>query len=145
MAMAANATQVIISAPTDGCGVFGENDPLTLLNARTSPFSVILPHVSALMPEITLRFGEPLRKTLGVRRMRLTLPGQATVRDMLDALAAQFPDFEAAFRGDDLGRAYPYVVFVNGRPVTPPHFDTAPLHDGDVVYLVLPVVGGCCG
>lgn len=94
------------------------------------------------MMQITLRFGEPLRKTLGVRRMTLDLADNATVEAMLATLRERFDAFESAFRGDALGRSFPYVVFINGRPVTPPHFSTTTLRDGDVVHIVLPVVGG---
>ncbi len=92
--------------------------------------------------EVTIRFGEPLRKAVGARRVTLHLPEKATLADLLTRLAATYPGFEAAFRGDDLGRANPYVVFLNGRPVTGPNFPHTSLHQGDVVHIVVPVVGG---
>ncbi len=92
--------------------------------------------------EITVRFGDPLRKTVGSRRIILSLPENATLADMLAALAESYPGFETAFRGDDLGREFPYIIFVRGRPVTQPHYESARLQQGDVVHIVMPVVGG---
>ncbi len=97
------------------------------------------------MPQITVRFGEPLRKTLGVRRLSLNLPDQASLADLLTHLAHAYPEFQASFQGEDLQRAYPYVLFINGRPITPPHYPTTYLNEGDIVHIVLPVVGGMHG
>lgn len=94
------------------------------------------------MPQITLRVGEPLRHTLGARRLTLILPEGATLADLLDHLTAAYPAFGPAFRGEDLGRDHPYLVFVNHRPVTAPNYETTPLHDHDTVHILLPVVGG---
>ena len=94
------------------------------------------------MPRITVKLGQPLSQTVGQRRLSLDLPAESTAATLLDALARRYPGFAEAFRGDDLGRETPYIFFLNSRPVTPPNFDAARLQDGDVVHLVLPVVGG---
>ncbi|HID34788.1 MAG TPA: MoaD/ThiS family protein [Anaerolineae bacterium] len=91
---------------------------------------------------IVIRFGEPLREAIGTRRVTLSLPGDATLADLLAYLARTYPGFETAFRGDDLGRNHPYILFLNGRPVTRPNYAQARLADGDAVHIVLPVVGG---
>ena len=91
---------------------------------------------------ITIRFGDPLRKAVGARRVTLSLSGDATLADLLVHLARTYPGFERAFRGDDLGRDHPYILFLNGRPVTRPNYAQARLADGDTVHIVLPVVGG---
>ena len=95
--------------------------------------------------DITLRFGEPLRKAVGVRRAALSMPANATVADLIATLIETYPGFQAAFRGDDLGRTFPYILFVNGRPVTQPNYEAVRLQDGDTVHIVMPVVGGAHG
>ncbi len=97
------------------------------------------------MPRITIKVGEPLRQILGQRRVSQELPQDATAADLLAVLAQCYPGFQEAFRGEEAGRAAPYIFFLNHRPVTPPHFDHTHLRDGDVVHLVLPVVGGAHG
>ena len=94
------------------------------------------------MPRITVKLGQPLRQVAGERRVTLDLPAESTASDLLDVLMQRYPGFAKAFRGDDLGRESPYIFFLNSRPVTPPNFDVTRLQDGDVVHLVLPVVGG---
>jgi len=94
------------------------------------------------MLRITVKFGVPLRSVIGRRRLALTLPEGALAVDLLAALERSHPGFAAAFRGDELGRETPYIFFLNSRPVTAPNIATARLHDGDVVHLLLPVVGG---
>lgn len=94
------------------------------------------------MLQITVKFGEPLRRVIGQRRVSFCLPDDATVNDLLASLAQRYAGFEAAFRGDDMGRLYPYIVFINGRPVTAANYGVARLQEKDIVHLVLPVVGG---
>ena len=98
-----------------------------------------------LMPRVTIKFGQPLSQTIGQRRITLDMPEGSTAADLLDELTQRYPGFRVAFRGDDLGRSSPYIFFLNSRPVTPPHFATTRLQEGDVVHLVLPVVGGAHG
>ncbi len=88
------------------------------------------------MLQIIVKFGEPLRRTTGQRRISLRLSDGATVDDLLALLVQRYPDFEAAFR------SYPYIIFINGRPVTAAHYNATRLQDGDIVHLALPVVGG---
>jgi len=97
------------------------------------------------MPQITVKFGQPLSRTIGQRRVLIDLPDGSTASDLLTLLAQRYPDFEQAFRGEALGRSAPYIFFLNSRPVTPPNFDATRLQEGDVVHLVLPVVGGSNG
>ncbi len=97
------------------------------------------------MLRVTVKVGEPLRQTIGQRRITIELPPQSTAADLLDALARDYPGFEEAFRGETLGRPSPYIFFLNSKPVTPPHYASTRLENGAVVHLVLPVVGGCHG
>ena len=97
------------------------------------------------MPQITVKFGQPLSLTIGQRRVTLDLPEGCTATGLLEELAQRYPGFDTAFRGENLGRSSPYIFFLDGRPVTPPNFDATRLQEGDVVHLVLPVVGGSHG
>ncbi len=94
------------------------------------------------MTRITVKFGEPLRSAVGRRRIEIDCLPEATIDDLLAELARQHPDFAAAWRGDALGREFPYILFRNGRPVTAPNYAATRLQEGDVMHLALPVVGG---
>ena len=94
------------------------------------------------MLRITVKFGDPLRQTIGQRRITLEMPEGSTASDLLTALQERYPDFEKAFNGDALGRVAPYIFFINHHPITPPNYAETALQDGDMVHLVLPVVGG---
>ena len=52
--------------------------------------------------------------------------------DVLARLAATYPPFETAFRGDAFGRLMPYQVFVNARLVPPGGEALRPVVDGDI-------------
>jgi molybdopterin converting factor subunit 1 len=68
------------------------------------------------------------REAAGTNRLETSLPAPATVKDLLEALAAQIPSL-ARTRG---------LVAVNQEYVTP----EATLNDGDEVALIPPVSGG---
>ena len=95
--------------------------------------------------KITVKLGAPLSQVVGEARVILSLSGDVTLAQVLDELRARYPDFEAGLRGKGLRIPQDrvlYTLFVNARPVS---FDDAaaiPLHDGDRVYLFLPVAGG---
>jgi sulfur carrier protein ThiS len=97
------------------------------------------------MQHITIKFGQPLSQSIGQRRITMDLPDHSSVADLLTLLAQRYPGFDQSFRGKALNRHAPYIFFLNGRPVTPPNYDITVLNDGDVVHLVLPVVGGSNG
>ena len=95
--------------------------------------------------KVPVKMGAPLSQVVGEARTSLVIPEGATVADLLDALRARYPDFEAGLRGKGLRGTLaqmPYTLFLNTRPVP---FDAAAgtaLRDGDRVYLFLPVAGG---
>lgn len=66
----------------------------------------------------------------GARRHQLSLPAPATVRDALDALAAQFPE---------LVQALPNCACAVGDDIVPRDHR---LVDGDALALLPPVSGG---
>ena len=92
---------------------------------------------------ITVRLGEPIRRLAGSILVPLDFDtDQVSVADVLDRLAAAYPGFDAALRGDDLGRPSPYQVFVNARRTPAGHEAQTLLASGDKVYVFLPAVGG---
>ena len=75
----------------------------------------------------------------------MAMPPEATLADVLTQLQARFPDFEAGLKGKGLRRPpgeYLYQLFVNARPVAFEDASERLLHDGDRIYLFLPVAGG---
>ncbi len=93
--------------------------------------------------QIMVRLGEPLWRAAGAMRLYLDFDeSDVTVADVLARLAASYPPFETAFRGDAFGRLMPYQVFVNARLVPPGGEALRPVVDGDKVYLFLPAIGG---
>ncbi len=93
--------------------------------------------------QIMVRLGEPLWRSAGAMRLYLDFgEGKVTVADVLTRLAATYPAFETAFRGDAFGRLMPYQVFVNARLVPLGDEALRLVVDGDKVYLFLPAIGG---
>jgi molybdopterin converting factor small subunit len=97
------------------------------------------------MARITVKLGAPLSQVVGESQIILSLSGEVTAADVLQALGAAYPDFEAGLQGKGLrvplDRVH-YSLFVNARPVSFEEAGTTPLKDGDRVYLFLPVAGG---
>ncbi len=92
---------------------------------------------------IAVRLGEPIRRVTGSILVLLDFDAaQVTLADVLARLAAGYPGFEAALRGDDLGRPSPYRVFVNARQAPAGQETQIVLADGDKVSIFLPAVGG---
>lgn len=93
--------------------------------------------------QITVRLGEPIRRLAGSILVSLDFDAdQVSVADVLARLAATYPGFDAALRGDALGRPSPYQIFVNARRTPAGHESLTPLVSGDKVYIFLPAVGG---
>ena len=91
---------------------------------------------------VTVRFGEPLRRAIGQYRVGIELPAAASVVDLLASLRRTYPEFAMRFRGDDLGHDHPYRIFVNHKLVAGSECENHELAEGDLVHIVLPVVGG---
>ncbi|HSN77440.1 MAG TPA: DNA-3-methyladenine glycosylase [Anaerolineae bacterium] len=93
--------------------------------------------------QITVRLGEPIRRLAGSIFVLLDFDAdQVSLADVLARLAASYPGFEAALRGDDLGRTSPYQIFVNARRAPSGSEAQTLLAPGDKVYIFLPAVGG---
>lgn len=94
---------------------------------------------------VTVRLGMPLRRVTGSRRIQLSLPVGATLKDLLDELSLRYEGFAASFAGEEIGHDDPFILIVNARPVTAPHYDQHLLQDNDKVHIILPVAGGARG
>ncbi len=93
--------------------------------------------------QITVRLGEPIRRLAGAIFLPLDFDAEpVSVADVLARLAASYPGFEAALRGDDLGRPSPYQIFVNARRTPAGSEAQTLLAPGDRVSVFLPAVGG---
>ncbi len=80
--------------------------------------------------QVTARFSGELVNQIGVARLSVTLPDDATVTDLVQHLSTQHP--AAAAR---LATAVPVIA---GRHVS----GTEPLANGQEVALILPIAGG---
>jgi len=95
--------------------------------------------------KVTVKLGAPLSQVVGEGKAILTLPEGTTVADLLDELRARYPDFEAGLRGKGLRKPLDqvlYSLFLNARPLPFEQAGETLLHDGDRIYLFLPVAGG---
>lgn len=82
------------------------------------------------MPTIRIRLFASLRQAAGHAELTRTVTDSATVADLVEQLAAEFPQLPGA-----AGAIYAAVNRVYADPATP-------LHDGDEVALFPPVSGG---
>lgn len=93
--------------------------------------------------KVTVKLGEPLWRQVGKRTLQLEwAQPPVTVAEVLRHLEREHPGFGPAFRGQKFKTAYPYSLFVNARLVRLQQADTTPMHDGDKLYVFIPVVGG---
>lgn len=91
---------------------------------------------------ISLKFGDPLWRTVGQRQLNLDLPDGATVGDALTALASAYPEAGKEMRLGTTESDFYYSLFVNDRLVIFANRQTSPLKDGDVISVLLPLAGG---
>jgi molybdopterin converting factor small subunit len=95
--------------------------------------------------KITAKLGAPLSQVVGESQATVTMPEGATLADVLKELGNRFPEFEAGLKGRGLRKPLDrvlYSLFVNSRPVPFERAEDTLLHDGDRIYLFLPVAGG---
>lgn len=72
---------------------------------------------------------------------RVALPSQATVATLLEHLAGQLGPAAAASASPEVD-AQRLLIIVNGRQIHHLQGVDTPLEEGDVVAIMLPVVGG---
>lgn len=95
--------------------------------------------------KITVKMGTPLSQVVGEAQATLAMPEGTTLDDVLKELGNRYPEFEAGLKGKGLRRPLDrmlYSLFVNSRLVPLEKAEETHLHDGDRVYLFLPVAGG---
>jgi molybdopterin converting factor small subunit len=95
--------------------------------------------------KVTVKLGAPLSQIVGESKVMLHMPDESTVANALAELRARYPDFDAGLKGK--GLRYPlnqvlYQLFVNARPVPFDQAGNTFVHDGDRIFLFLPVAGG---
>ena len=82
------------------------------------------------MIRVRTRFFASHREALGIDRLDIELPDEATIADLVDRIAKQFPN------ADSVARLARYAV---NRVYLPA---TTVLHAGDEVAFIPPVAGG---
>ena len=95
--------------------------------------------------KITVKLGAPLSQIVGTAQVILSMPEGTTAAQVLDELRLRYPRFEAGLQGEGLPKvleAVPYALFLNARLLPFERAAVTPLHDGDRLYLFLPVAGG---
>ncbi len=88
---------------------------------------------------ITVRLGEPLWRTVGRRRLHLSVPADASVHDVLEILRAHYPSLTVLFTDEGRRR---YRLFVNAVLVAWEGAAHRSVQDGDTLYIFPPAVGG---
>jgi molybdopterin converting factor small subunit len=90
--------------------------------------------------KVTVKVGEPLRSTVGERRVALELPKGATVADLLSSLADRYPGFRHQFYEREID--LPYALFLNDDQIRLDKVEETPVSEGDTLFIFLPVAGG---
>ncbi len=91
--------------------------------------------------QLSVRLGEPLWRSVGRRRVEVTLPAGSTVQDVLAFLADQWPTMSNQLWASHRGQPV-YRVFVNGQHVPWPDVAHRTVEPGDTVYIFPPAAGG---
>lgn len=92
--------------------------------------------------QVECTFFGPLRESAGTRTVEQELPGDATVDDLVDRLAAEFDEFGEQVVDEDGGLSEAVNVTVDGRNVRQLDGEDSPLEDGATVRFAMSVVGG---
>lgn len=88
--------------------------------------------------EITVRAYASLKQTIGQKTITISLPDGATVSDLADALAEEYPDVTPElFADNDLREAI--RIHYNGQVLTETDVTLA---DGDTISLMPQIAGG---
>ena len=95
--------------------------------------------------KVTVKLGAPLSQVISENKVVLIVEDGASVDGILEELRRRFPDFDDGLKGKGLSsvRTHPlYNLFVNSRRVPWEEAATKTLHNGDLIYLFLPIGGG---
>jgi molybdopterin synthase sulfur carrier subunit len=94
--------------------------------------------------KITVRSIGMIRQIMGAAELELTLPGGATVRDLIVHLEKEKGEGFAPYAIEpEQSTAYaPLRVMVNGRDVLPGQYRETALEETDSVLIFTPIAGG---
>ncbi len=92
--------------------------------------------------KVQVKLSWPIWETVGARVVTLEVEDGATAQQVLAELGAQYPDFQREFAQGAGDGSATYSVFVNDKLVDRWSLAETPVHDGDRLYVILPVVGG---
>jgi sulfur carrier protein ThiS len=92
--------------------------------------------------EIEVKFGDPLWKAVGERKIALRLDDAASVADALAHLRATYPDFGATLEAGGTRLGVPFNFFVNRKLVKNRDLAQRRLKAGDTLHILAPIVGG---
>src|SRR3970040_33403 len=96
------------------------------------------------MPTVTVRTMFELARIVGRHTVELTVPGGASVRTVLEALAAAHDGLrDRLFDGGTGGALRSYLfVELNGRDIRSLQGLETPVGEGDALSVLIPVAGG---
>lgn len=95
------------------------------------------------MPTVTLRTMFDLARIVGRPSVQLTVPPGATVRGVLDELAAAHGGLRARLFDPATGDLLSYLfVELNGRDIRTLQGLATPVGEGDALSVLIPVAGG---
>ena len=91
--------------------------------------------------KIIVKLSWPIYKNLGTRLLTLDFNRpEITITDVIEHIDRQYPGFKHDLdRGTGIAD---YLFFVNDTLVRRQDAATAQLHDGDKLFVILPIVGG---
>lgn len=92
---------------------------------------------------ITLKTFATIRDVVGASRCTLKLPSGARLCDLFDHLTRTYgKSFDRQVRDQITGTYVPFLILVNTTTYRSTHDMETPLHDGDVVTIMVPFDGG---
>lgn len=96
------------------------------------------------MPTVTVRTMFELARIVGRPTLQLAVPGGATVRTVLEELAARHEGLGGLLFDQGTGGLRSYLfVELNGRDIRSLEGLETPVGEGDALSVLIPVAGGC--
>ncbi|MCX8042849.1 MAG: MoaD family protein [Desulfobacterota bacterium] len=92
---------------------------------------------------ITLKTFATIRDVVGAATLSIELPTGARLSDLFAHLTHTYgKNFDRQVRDQLTGAYVPFLILVNTTPYRSTHDIETPLHDGDVVTIMVPFDGG---
>lgn len=89
---------------------------------------------------VTCALFGPLRETAGRKHVELAVETPVSVRAVIDALTSEVPGLANHF--DDVEPGSSIAITVDGTHITQREGLETPVHDGEIVRMTPPIVGG---